>query len=60
MIFNTFMDIAIEEAKKAGARGEVPIGAVVIDDRGEIISRDGNRTIELNDPTAHAEILVIR
>ncbi|MDA9228829.1 nucleoside deaminase [Rhodobacteraceae bacterium] len=60
MIFNTFMDIAIEEAKKAGTRGEVPIGAVVIDDRGKIISRDGNRTIELNDPTAHAEILVIR
>ena len=54
------MDIAIKEAKKAGARGEVPIGAVVIDGLGKIISRDGNRTIELNDPTAHAEILVIR
>lgn len=60
MTFNSYMDIAIIEAKKAGARGEIPIGAVIINDLGEVISRDGNRTIELNDPTAHAEILVIR
>lgn len=55
----TFMDAALEEAEKAGARGEVPVGAVLV--RGEeILARDGNRTLELNDPTAHAEMLVIR
>lgn len=53
------MQQALEEAKKAQARGEVPIGAVLVHE-GKIIARDGNRTIEQNDPTAHAEILVIR
>ncbi|HOV03056.1 MAG TPA: nucleoside deaminase [Hyphomicrobiales bacterium] len=55
----SFMDAALEEAKKAEARGEVPIGAVVVRD-GEILARAGNRTLELRDPTAHAEMLAIR
>jgi len=55
----SFMDIAHEEAERAGQRGEVPVGAVLVKD-GAILARDGNRTLELNDPTAHAEILVIR
>ncbi|WP_429812230.1 nucleoside deaminase [Ensifer sp. B1-9] len=54
-----FMDAALEEARKAAERGEVPIGAVVAFD-GQIISRAGNRTRELNDVTAHAEIVAIR
>lgn len=54
-----FMDAALEEAKKAGQRGEVPIGAVVVFN-GEIIARGGNRTRELNDITAHAEVVAIR
>lgn len=53
------MDVALEEARKAAERGEVPIGAVVVFD-GQIISRAGNRTRELNDVTAHAEIVAIR
>ena len=53
------MDIALEEAKAAAARGEVPVGAVLVRD-GELLARNGNRTLELNDPTGHAEILVIR
>lgn len=55
------MRAALEEAEAAAARAEVPIGAVLIHSQsGEIVSRAGNRTIELADPTAHAEILVIR
>lgn len=54
-----FMAIAFAEAEAASARGEVPIGAVLV--RGDaVLAKDGNRTRELNDPTAHAEILVIR
>jgi len=56
-----FMDLALEEARAAAVRGEVPVGAVLIDGAsGEMLARDGNRTLELNDPTAHAEMLVIR
>lgn len=55
----SFMAKAYEQANLAAKRGEVPIGAVLIHKR-EIISADGNRTLELKDPTAHAEILVIR
>lgn len=55
----SFMMAALEQAKLAAERGEVPVGAVVVR-HGEIIAADGNRTIELNDPTAHAELLVIR
>ena len=58
---HTHMAAAMEEAKRAGDCGEVPIGAVLVDSAGgEIVARAGNRTIALNDPTAHAEILVIR
>ena len=53
------MRIALEEARAAGARGEVPVGAVVVKG-GEVIARAGNRTREGNDPTAHAEIAAIR
>lgn len=56
---NRFMEAALSEAKAAGARGEVPIGAVVVLD-GAIISQAGNRTRETNDVTAHAEIVAIR
>ena len=53
------MDIALKEAEKAKMRGEVPVGAVLVKND-QILAQDGNRTLELNDPTAHAEILVIR
>ena len=53
------MAAALDEARAAAARGEVPIGAVVVFD-GEIIARAGNRTRETDDPTAHAEIVAIR
>lgn len=53
------MDIALTEARAAGARGEVPVGAVIVGPEG-VIAQAGNRTRELNDPTAHAEILAIR
>ncbi len=54
-----FMVAALEEAKRAGERGEVPIGAVVVAD-GRIVASAGNETRALNDVTAHAEILAIR
>ncbi|MBB4115682.1 cytosine deaminase [Rhizobium sp. BK226] len=56
---NRFMEMALEEARAAGERGEVPIGAVVVIDD-IAVSRSGNRTRELNDVTAHAEIAAIR
>lgn len=51
---------ALAEAQAAGARGEVPIGAAIVDPAGRVIAQAGNRTRELNDPTAHAELLAIR
>lgn len=54
------MDLAFAEAEAAAARGEVPIGAVIVNGQGEIVAAAGNRTLELKDPTAHAEILAIR
>jgi tRNA(Arg) A34 adenosine deaminase TadA len=54
-----FMDLALSEARMAAARGEVPVGAVLVLD-GKVIATAGNRTRELNDVTAHAEIEVIR
>ena len=54
-----FMGVALAEAEAAAVRGEVPIGAVLVS-AGEIVARSGNRTRELSDPTAHAEMLVIR
>ncbi len=56
----SYMGLALECAEAAAFRGEVPVGALVVSGNGEVIVRDGNRTIELNDPTAHAEIMVIR
>lgn len=56
---SNFMEAALDEACDAAGRGEVPVGAVIVRE-GEIIARDGNRTLELSDPTAHAEVLVIR
>jgi tRNA(Arg) A34 adenosine deaminase TadA len=52
--------LALEEAKDAGARGEVPVGAVLLDAEGRLLARDGNRILERKDPTAHAEMLVLR
>ncbi len=54
------MTIALEEAQAAAARGEVPVGACIVSSSGEILARAGNRTLELKDPTAHAEMLVLR
>jgi tRNA(Arg) A34 adenosine deaminase TadA len=54
------MDIALEEARAAGRRGEVPVGAVITGPDGTELARAGNRTLELGDPTAHAEMLAIR
>src|SRR5690606_23642524 len=56
---NFWMTVAIEEAVQAAAEGEVPVGAVaVLEDR--LIAREHNRSIQLHDPTAHAEILLLR
>ena len=57
--FISFMDAALAQARAAGARGEVPVGAVLVLG-GEVLAQAGNRTRELGDPTAHAEMLVIR
>lgn len=54
------MDIALDEARQAAGRGEVPVGAVIVDGAGNIVARAGNETRQRNDPTAHAEILAIR
>jgi tRNA(adenine34) deaminase len=55
----SFMQLALEEARAAAERGEVPVGCVVVRE-GEVIARAGNRTIVDRDPTAHAEVLAIR
>jgi len=55
-----WMDVALEEARAAAARGEVPVGAVVVAPDGSLVARAGNRVRELSDPTAHAEILALR
>ena len=60
MTFRSFMDRALEEARAAGGRGEVPVGAVLVEPGGEVLAAAGNRTREMSDPTAHAEMLVIR
>ena len=52
--------MALAEARAAALRDEVPVGAVVISDEGDVLARAGNRTRELCDPTAHAEILALR
>jgi len=55
-----FMREALEEARKAGKQGEVPVGAILIDHNRNILSKGGNECIRRNDPTAHAEIIAIR
>lgn len=60
MEFESYMHLALEEARAAADRDEVPVGAVLIGPGRKILARDGNRTRELSDPTAHAEMLVIR
>ncbi len=57
--FRSYMQAALDEARAAALRGEVPVGAVVVRG-GQVVARAGNRTRELSDPTAHAEILAIR
>ena len=54
------MDLALDEAREAGALGEVPVGAVVVSASGEVLGHAGNRTLAMCDPTAHAELLAIR
>lgn len=56
----SFMDLALAEARAAAARGEVPVGAVVVAPDGRLVASAGNRVRELSDPTAHAEILALR
>lgn len=56
---NHYMGEALEEARSAAAAGEVPIGALLVH-KGKILARSGNRTIRDNDPTAHAEMVVLR
>jgi tRNA(adenine34) deaminase len=59
MATKSFMEMALDEARAAAARGEVPVGAVVVVD-GRVVATAGNRTGERIDPTAHAEVLAIR
>jgi tRNA(Arg) A34 adenosine deaminase TadA len=60
MVFRSNMSLALDQAREAAARGEVPVGAVVVAADGTVVAAAGNRTRELNDPTAHAEMLAIR
>jgi tRNA(adenine34) deaminase len=55
----SFMAMALDEARAAGARGEVPVGCVIVRD-GAVLARAGNRTLAECDPTAHAEMVAIR
>jgi len=55
-----FMELALKEASDAAFRGEVPVGAVLADQQGNILASDGNRVIERCDPAGHAEMVVLR
>jgi len=55
-----FMQMALLEARRAGEGGEVPVGAVLVSEGGSVLAKDHNRTVSLCDPTAHAELLVLR
>ena len=57
---NDFMTQALEDARAAASRGEVPVGAIIVGPDGKIIARAGNQVMEQHDPTAHAELLAIR
>ena len=54
------MDMALAEARQVAEHGEVPVGAVVVDQAGQVVGRSGNRPIELHDPSGHAEMLALR
>ncbi|MEO1677904.1 MAG: nucleoside deaminase [Pseudomonadota bacterium] len=60
MPFLSHMEIALAEARAAALRGEVPVGAVIVNPSGQVVAQAGNRTRELQDPTAHAEIIALR
>jgi tRNA(adenine34) deaminase len=55
-----FMKLALNQAKKAGQKSEVPIGSILVSESGEILSASHNQTVSLADPTAHAEIITLR
>ncbi|MEM1193130.1 MAG: nucleoside deaminase [Pseudomonadota bacterium] len=55
-----FMGLALEEARSAGVRGEVPVGAVLVDNNGAVVAGSGNTTRSVPDPTGHAEMNVLR
>ena len=55
-----YMRLAIQEAKSAARRGEVPVGAVLVNAAGEVVAKAGNAPISICDPTAHAEVLALR
>jgi tRNA(adenine34) deaminase len=55
-----YMRQALEQAKMAGRHGEVPVGAILVNEKGQILARAGNMLMQQCDPTAHAEILVLR
>jgi tRNA(Arg) A34 adenosine deaminase TadA len=55
-----YMALALAEAEAAAERGEVPVGAVLASADGDVLARDGNRILERRDPTAHAEMLLLR
>jgi tRNA(adenine34) deaminase len=57
---NAYMKLALSEAQKADEKAEIPIGAVLVSQAGDILAASHNQTISLSDPTAHAEILVLR
>ncbi|MGI3170410.1 nucleoside deaminase [Pseudooceanicola sp. C21-150M6] len=59
-MFISYMEEALAEARAAAERGEVPVGAVLVGPDGKVVARAGNRTREYSDPSAHAEMLVIR
>ncbi len=60
MVFKSHMNKALDQARIAARRGEVPVGAVIVDPKGWVVAVAGNRTRELSDPSAHAEMQVIR
>ena len=60
MVFRSHMQRALDEARDAAAREEVPVGAVVVSPAGDVVAAAGNRTRELADPSAHAEMLAVR
>ena len=60
MIKDEYMELAIKESRKAAQRDEIPVGAIIKETSGKIIAIESNKTIELCDPTAHAEIIAIR